>query len=155
MIEEINLGILDNPKIIHFAASLSKEEKYEFVKFFLERKINFSWSYVDMPGLDPKIVLHHLPLKLGSKLVKHKLRKMHPQVALLVKVELKKLLDARFIRPIDYAKWISNLVPVSKHFGGIRICKDFWKLNYACPKDDFPLPNIDIIVDMIARYEML
>ena len=36
MIEEINLGIPDNPKIIHFAASLSKEEKDEFVRFFLE-----------------------------------------------------------------------------------------------------------------------
>ena len=44
MIEEINLGIPDNPKIIHFAASLSKEKKDEFVKLFLERHINFSWS---------------------------------------------------------------------------------------------------------------
>ena len=108
-----------------------------------------------MPSLDPELVLHHLPLKPGAKLVKQKLRKMHPQVALLVKAELKKLLDARFIRPIDYAEWISNLVPVSKHSGGIWICTDFQDLNKACPKDDFPLPNIDIIVDMTAGYEML
>ena len=72
-----------------------------------------------MRGLDPKLVLHHLPLKLGVKPVKKKLRKMHPQVALLVKGELKKLLDVGFIRPIDYAEWISNLVLVRKHSRGI------------------------------------
>ena len=119
MIEEINLRTPKNPKIIHFATSLSKDKKHEFVRFFLERQINFSWSYADMPRLDPELVLHHLPLKPGVEPVKQKLRKMHPQVALLVKEELKKLLDVGFIRPIDYVKWISNLVPVSKHSRGI------------------------------------
>jgi hypothetical protein len=37
MIEEINLGTPNNPKIIHFAASISPQERDEFVKFFLER----------------------------------------------------------------------------------------------------------------------
>ncbi|GLJ30928.1 hypothetical protein SUGI_0616090 [Cryptomeria japonica] len=155
MTKEINLGTPDNPKVIHFAASLSKQEKIDFINFFLEKKISFAWSYADMPGLDPELVLHHLPLKAGAKPIKQKLRKMHPQVALLVKVELKKLLDVGFIRPIDYADSISNLVPVSKVTGGIRICTNFRDLNKACPKDDFPLPNIDIIVDMTAGYEML
>lgn len=103
MTEEINLGTPDNPKVIHFAASLSQQEKIDFVNFFLEKKISFAWSYADMPGLDPELVLHHLSLKADAKPVKQKLRKMHPQVALLVKVELKKLLDVGFIRPIDYA----------------------------------------------------
>lgn len=145
MIEEINLGTPNNPKVIHFAVSLSPEEKDEFIRFFLDWQINFAWSYVDMPGLDLELVLHHLPLKPGVKPVKQKLRKMHPQVSLLVKIELKKLFDAGFIRPIDYAEWISNLVPTRKHSGAIQICTDFHDLNKACPKDDFPLPNIDII----------
>ena len=38
---------------------------------------------------------------------------MHPHIALLVKAELEKLLGAKFIRAIDYAKWISNIVPIS------------------------------------------
>ena len=46
-------------------------------------------------------------------------------------------------------------MPTRKHFGGIWICTDYHDLNKACPKDDFPLPNIDIIVDMIVGYEML
>lgn len=80
---------------------------------------------------------------------------MHPHIALMVKAELKKLLDVGFIRAIDYAEWISNIVPVSKPDKSIRICIDFRDLDKACLKDDFPLPNIDIIVDLIAGHEML
>ena len=79
---------------------------------------------------------------------------MHPHVALLVKAELEKLLKARFIRAIDYVEWISNIFFVSKHDKSIHVCTNFWDLNLAFLKDDFPLPNIDMIVDMTAGYEM-
>ena len=68
-----------------------------------------------MPRLDIELIMHHLSIALDVKLVKKKLKKMHPHVAQLVKVELEKLLKANFIRAIDYAEWISNIVPVSKH----------------------------------------
>ena len=79
---------------------------------------------------------------------------MHPHVALLVKVELEKLLKSGFIHAVNYAERISNIVLVSKHDKSIRVYIDFWDLNLACLKDDFPLPNIDMIVDMIVGYEM-
>ena len=107
-----------------------------------------------MPGLDPNLFMHHLSIAPGVKPVKQKLCKMHPYVALLVKVELEKLLKVGFIWAIDYAEWISNIVPISKHDKSIRVCTNFWDLNLACPKDDFPLPNIDMIMDMTAGYEM-
>lgn len=47
------------------------------------------------------------------------------------------------------------MVPISKLCGSIRVCTDFRDLNKACPKDDFPLPNIDILVDLTARHEIL
>lgn len=65
---------------------------------------------------------------------------MHPRIALLVKVELEKLLEAKFIRPIDYLEWISNKVLVSKLNGAIRVYTNLRDLNKSCPKDDFPLP---------------
>lgn len=98
---EDNISTIEDPKMVLFATSLTEEERSEFHKFFAERKINFAWFYVDMLGLDPELVLHHLPLLPNAKPVKQKLCKMHPQVALLVKAELKKLLDVRFIRSID------------------------------------------------------
>jgi len=153
--KEVNLGTKDNPRIIQFAASLTIEEKPKFTTLFSERQANFACSYVDIPGLDPEMVLHHLPLLPNAKKVKQKLIKMHPQIALLVKVELKKLLDVRFIHPIDYARWISNLFLVTKLTSSIKIYTSFRDLNKACPKDDFSLPNIDIIVDLMVGYEML
>ena len=51
-------------------------------------KINFTWTYKDMPSLDTNLVVHHLTIDPKIKLVKKKLHKMHPKVALLVKAEL-------------------------------------------------------------------
>lgn len=80
----------------------------------MEKKINFAWTYANMSGLDPDLIMHHLSITLGVKPVKQKLRKMHPHVALLVKAKLEKLLKEGLIRAIDYAEWISNIVHVSK-----------------------------------------
>ena len=52
-----------------------------------------------------------------------------------------------FIKPMHQAKWIANVVPVPKKDGKVRMCVDFRDLNKACPKDDFPLPHIDVLVD--------
>lgn len=71
---------------------------------------------------------------------------MHPQIALLVKVELQKMLDVGFIQLIDYLEWVLNVVAIYKLIGGIYIYVYFRDLNKACPKDDSPLPKIDIIV---------
>ena len=79
---------------------------------------------------------------------------MHPHVALLVKAELEKLLKVGFIREIDYVEWISNIVPFSKHDKSMHVCIEFQDLILACPKDEFPLQNIDMIVDMTVEYEM-
>lgn len=154
-IEEINIGDVANVHKIHLAQSLNPLEKKKFIQFFKQRYINLAWSYADMPGLDPELVLHHLPLLPGTKPYKKNLSKMHPQITLLVKIEVQKLLDVGFIRPIDYAEWISNLFLVTKNTGGIIICTNFRDLNKACPKVDFLLPNIDMIVDLTAGNEML
>lgn len=152
--QPINLRIEESPKIIHVAQSLSTKEKAHFANFFQDQKINFAWTYLDMLGLDTDLIMHHLSISLDKKTIKKKLRKMHPHVALLVKGELEKLLSANFIRAIDYAKWISNIVPISKYDKSIQVCTNFRDLNKACPKNYFPLPNIDMIVDMIVGCEM-
>lgn len=76
-------------------------------------------------------------------------------MALLVKDELENLLDIGYIRPIHYPKWISNLVPINKPDGNIRICTDFRDTKKACWKDDFPLQSIDLIINLTAGHVML
>ena len=49
---------------------------------------------------------------------------------------------------------MANIVPVSKKDEKVRMCVEFRDLNKACPKDDFPLPHIDVIVDSAASSAM-
>uniref|UniRef100_A0A2N9EST4 RNA-directed DNA polymerase n=1 Tax=Fagus sylvatica TaxID=28930 RepID=A0A2N9EST4_FAGSY len=56
-------------------------------------------------------------------------------------------------RPV-HPRWLSNIVPVKKKNGQIRCCVDFRNLNKACPKDEFPLPNMDLLIDSAAGHAM-
>ena len=56
---------------------------------------------------------------------------------------------------VEYPKWLANVVPVPKKDGKVRVCVDFRDLNKASPKDDFPLPHIDLLVDSTASHLML
>jgi len=64
---------------------LSKEEYFTIFQILRKVVINFTWAYSDMPNLDPDLVVHQLDVHPDAKPIKQKLRKMHPQVALLVK----------------------------------------------------------------------
>ena len=100
-----------------------------------------------MPGIDPSIVVHEIKTYPTAKLVRKKLRQVHPQNAIAIKAEIEKLFKAGFIYPIPLTEWVSNVVPVNKKKGTIRVCIDFRDLNKACPKDNFPTPHIDQIID--------
>ena len=82
--------------------------------------------------------------------VKQKLRKMRTEWLLKIKEEVTKQLKVGFIKPVNQAEWIANVVPVLKKDGMVRMCMDFRGLNKACPKDDFPLPLIDVLEDNTA-----
>ena len=69
--------------------------------------------------------------------------------------EVEKLLVAGFIREVHYLKWLANVVMVKKSNRKWRMCVDFTSLNNACPKDNFPLPRIDQLVDSTVGYELL
>ena len=69
--------------------------------------------------------------------------------------EVRKLLEAGFIREVYYPDWLANVVMVRKNSGKWRMCVDFTDLSRACPKDSYPLPRIDTLVDSMARHELL
>jgi hypothetical protein len=72
-----------------------------------------------------------------------------------IKVEIDKLRIVGFIYPITCTSWVSNLVPVNKKHGTIRVCTDFHYLNHACPKDNFPTSFIDQIINDCVGHEAL
>ena len=72
----------------------------------------------------------------------------------MVKEDIKKQFKAKFLEVVDYPKWLANVVPVRKKDGRVRIYVDYRDLNKACPKDDFPLPNIDVLIKNAATCTM-
>ncbi|XP_013627017.1 PREDICTED: uncharacterized protein LOC106333073 [Brassica oleracea var. oleracea] len=80
---------------------------------------------------------------------------LRPQRSKAVNEEVDRLLGAGSIAEVCYPEWLANPVVVKKKNGKWRICVDFTDLNKACPKDSYPLPNIDRLVESTTRDEML
>ncbi|PKI42621.1 hypothetical protein CRG98_036984 [Punica granatum] len=71
---------------------------------------------------------------------------------LRIKEEVVNHIDAGFLEVCNYSEWVANIVPVEKKVGRVRVCVDYRDLNKASPKDNFPLPHIDVLVDNTARH---
>ena len=82
---------------------------------------------------------------------------IHFWLELIPQIETKvnKLIEAGFIREVQYPEWIANIFPIKKKNGQIWVCVDFHDLNNACPKDDFPLPITEVMVNATTGYEAL
>ena len=96
-----------------------------------------------MLGIDPSILVHEIKTYPTAKLIRKKLRQVHPRKVAVIKAEIEKLLKAGFIYPVPLTVWVSNVVPVNKKQGTIRVCIDFRDLNKACPEDNFPTSHTD------------
>jgi len=153
-VEVINLGDENEKKEVKIGTWMLKEIQGQLCALLGEFKDIFAWSYQDMPGLDPDIVQHKLPLKLECPPIKQKLRRMKPEISLKIKDEVEKQFNAEFFAVATYPQWVANVVPVPKKDGKIRMCVDYQDLNHASPKDDFPLPHIDILVDNTTKFSL-
>ncbi|XP_075486372.1 uncharacterized protein LOC142525978 [Primulina tabacum] len=154
-LKEVNLGTVECPKPTYISDLLEEEMKGEIVKLLVEFKDCFAWEYEDMPGLDRKLVEHRLPIKDGFKPYQQPARRMSKAIEARVKEEIEKLLKAKFIRPVRYTEWLANIVPVTKKNGKLRVCIDFRDLNCATPKDVYVMPVDDMLIDAVARNELM
>ena len=108
-----------------------------------------------MGGIDLAVITHKLNVSPSFKPVKQKRRSFALERQKTINEEVSKLLQARDIREINYPDWLANVVLVKKKNGKWRLCIDFTNVNRACPKDNFPLPWIDLIVDTTSGQELL
>ena len=69
--------------------------------------------------------------------------------------EVDKLFEADVIRDVHYPEWLSNMVVVPKKDKKWGVCVDVTTLNKVCPKDSFPLPKLDQLVDSTAGHERM
>ncbi|XP_071932994.1 uncharacterized protein [Coffea arabica] len=101
-LKEINLGTSEDPRPIYISASLSPDEEKAYIELLREYQDVFAWTYKEMPGLDPKVAVHHLAVKKGVRPVKQAQRRFRPDLIPLIEMEVNKLIESGFIREVKY-----------------------------------------------------
>uniref|UniRef100_A0A2N9F8Q6 Reverse transcriptase domain-containing protein n=1 Tax=Fagus sylvatica TaxID=28930 RepID=A0A2N9F8Q6_FAGSY len=135
--------------------NLSFGDRQKLITLLMEFREVFAWSVYEAPGVSPDLACHLLNISIEAKPVSQKRRKLAPERADIVAKEVERLLEANAIRSVQYPIWLSNTVVVKKKNGKWRVCVDFTDLNKACPKDPFPLPRIDQLVDSASGHERM
>jgi hypothetical protein len=87
--------------------------------------------------------------------IKQNLRVVNPKLKPLVKIELEKLKKVGIIFPIRHSQWISNPIIVSNKNGDIHIFVDFRDLNRASIKDNYPLPNMEMLLQEVTSSTLM
>jgi hypothetical protein len=108
-----------------------------------------------MLGIPRELAEHKLEVNKTARPIKQKLRRFEKDRKQAIEVEVCKLLATGFIRECHHPVWLANPVLVLKKTGGLRMCIDYTDLNKHCPKDPFPLPRIDQVVDSTAGSVLL
>jgi hypothetical protein len=108
-----------------------------------------------MPRVPRELAEHKLEVNKTARPIKQKLRQFAKDRKQAIEIEVCKLLAAGFIRECQHPVWHANPVLVPKKTGGLRMCIDYTNLNKHCPKDPFPLPRIDQVVDSTAGSVLL
>ena len=120
---------------------------------FFRKNVNlFAWNAYEAPGVDPNFICHHLNVNPSINPRRQPPRCPSKEHAEAIRNEVIKLKQAGAIKKVFYPQWLANTVVVKKIIGKWRVCVDFIDLNKACPKDPFPLPRIDQLVDATVGH---
>jgi hypothetical protein len=136
-------------------SQLSDEQEKTLLRFLFNNKDVFAWSVNNLYGVNRDVIEHSLNVDPSFRPRKQRLWKMSKDKAEGARNEVKRLLSANVIREVKYPEWLANTVMVKKANGKWRMCIDFTDLNKVCPKDEFPLPRIDSLVDAAASSELM
>ena len=127
-------------------------EKEQLVNFLRKNVDVFAWDAYEASGVDPNFICHNLNVNPSITPRRQPPQRLSKEHAEAVKNEVTKLKQARAIKDLFYPQWLANTVVVKKKTRKWRVCVDFTDLNNACPKDPFPMPQIDQLVDVTVGH---
>ncbi|GJR11905.1 reverse transcriptase domain-containing protein [Tanacetum coccineum] len=155
-VTEENIKVAIHPEYpeqtIAIGSTLTEEGQKELCGLLRRNLDVFAWKPADMTGFPRHIVEHRLNIREGCLPVRQKKRGQAPERNKAIHEEVEKLVNADIIKEVHYHSWLSNPVMVKKHDDSWRMCVDFKDLNKACPKDGYPLPEIDWKVESLCGY---
>ena len=154
-LEEVLIDNTDHGRTTKIGTLASPTIRQELAAFLRSNQDVFAWTHEDMPGIDSSVIIHRLNVSPSFPPVRQKKRVFAQERDQAIAEEVRKLQEANFIREVYYPDWLANVVMVKKANGKWRMCIDFTDLNKACPKDSYPLPRVDVLVDSTARHQLL
>ena len=152
----VRITIGDDPEIFfQIGSQLPQQEREELVEFLKQNIDVFAWNTYEAPGVDPEFICHHLNVNPPIVPKKQPPRRPSKEHAEVVQEEVTRLKQAGAIKEVFYLEWLANTVVVKKKSGKWRVCVDFTDLNKACPKDPFPMPKIDQLVNATVSHSRM
>ncbi|KAA0060398.1 uncharacterized protein E5676_scaffold318G001470 [Cucumis melo var. makuwa] len=171
-LKEVNLGTKEEPRPTFISTQLSDDDENEYVNLLKAYKDVFAWSYKKMPGLNPKVAVHRLTIKLEHRPIKQAQRRFRLKLISQIEEEVNKLIEAGFIREVKYPTWIANIVPVRKKNSQLRatyqsamqrIFDDMLHKRVECYVDDLivkskkkcdHLKDLKLVLDHLRKYQL-
>lgn len=80
---------------------------------------------------------------------------MLPDLDAVVDGEVDKLVILVLIIKVQYPILLENTVLIKKKNGEFQVCVNFRDLNKACPKHDFALLHMELLINATTSYEAL
>ncbi|KAD7478315.1 hypothetical protein E3N88_01451 [Mikania micrantha] len=139
---------------ITVGGQLDEETKNKLRDLLMNNLDMFAWQPADMSGVPRSHTEHQLKTYSSREPVAQKRRYMGQERSRAVIDEVQKLLEAGIVREVRYQTWVANPVMVKKGDGSWRMCINYKDLNKACPKDCYPLPEIDLKIDSLASFPL-
>ncbi|GKD91820.1 reverse transcriptase domain-containing protein [Tanacetum coccineum] len=137
---------------ILIGSTLTKEGQNKLCDL-LQRNLDvFAWKHTDMTSVPRHIAEHRLNVREGCSSARQKKRGQAADRNQAIQEEVEKLVAAGIMKEVHYHSWLSNPVMVKKHDGRWRMCVDFKDMSKACPKDSYPLPEIDWKVESLCGF---
>ncbi|KAL0416660.1 UNVERIFIED_CONTAM: Retrovirus-related Pol polyprotein from transposon gypsy [Sesamum latifolium] len=147
--KEIALVPGEPEKTTRIGSRLNLQMETLTIEFLRKNTDMFALSPSSFKGIDPEVIVHMLNADPQAKPVKQKKMSFGMERNKIIKEEVNKLLKAGYVAMYN-TEWLSNVVVVPATVGKWRMCTNFTDLNKAYPKDPYPLPQIDLLVDSTA-----
>ena len=137
----------DTDRYFQIGSSMEEGDKIKVLLLLIQNVDVFAWSPYEVPGVDPEFIVHKLNVDPSFPPKKQKSRRSAKEHMEAIRSEVRRLKEAGVIREAFFPEWLANTVVVKKKNGKWTVCVDFTDLNRACPKDLFPMPKIDQLVN--------
>ncbi|GJS95089.1 reverse transcriptase domain-containing protein [Tanacetum coccineum] len=155
-VKEETVKVAINPEhpeqTVMIGSDLTEKVRIKLCNLLQQSLDIFAWTPADMTGVPRHIAEHRLNVREGCQPVRQKKRGQAVERNITINDEVSKLVAAGIMREVHYHDWLSNPMMVKKSDNSWRMCVDFKDLNKACPKDGYPLPEIDWKVESLCGF---